>query len=117
MADHDDAEGMPEFFEPNQWCVGSANRHLGPLPPILPRLLTSLGDATEVAHLYRPRWRIEQIFRALESDRRRLDDGKMHDVGKLFKLAAVGSIAAARTQHRRNQDPAKLLHLKKIISN
>ena len=71
--------------------------------PLLWRLITTLSvatfaDAAEVVRLYRLRWRIEQVFRALKSDGLRLEEVQMQEGGRLFKLAAVGLVAAARTQ-------------------
>jgi Transposase DDE domain len=70
--------------------------------PVLWRLLTTLpvdgfDQAAEVVRLYRLRWRIEQVFRALKSDGMQIEDTQIHDAAKLFKLAAIGIIAAART--------------------
>jgi len=71
--------------------------------PLLWRLITTLpvatfAEAAEVVRLYRPRWRIEQVFRALKSDGLRLADVQTQKAGRLFKLAAIGLVAAARTQ-------------------
>ena len=71
--------------------------------PLLWRLITTLpvagfADAAEVVRLYRLRWRIEQVFRALKRDGLRLEEVQMQEAGRLFKLAAVGLVAAARTQ-------------------
>ena len=70
--------------------------------PLLWRLLTTLtvtsaADAQEIVRLYRVRWRIEEIFRALKSDGMRLEDTQMEEAGRLFKLAQVGLAAAIRT--------------------
>jgi hypothetical protein len=70
--------------------------------PLHWRLLTSIevGDADaacEIVRLYRLRWRIEEVFRALKSDGMRLAETQMHDAGRLFKLAVVGLAAACRT--------------------
>jgi hypothetical protein len=70
--------------------------------PLLWRLLTSIevGDADaarEIVRLYRLRWRIEEMFRALKRDGMRLEESQMHDAGRLFKLAVVGLAAACRT--------------------
>lgn len=70
--------------------------------PLVWRLLTTLPVATfeeaaEVVRLYRLRWRIEQVFRALKSDGLRLEDVQMQEAERLFKLAAVGLVAATRT--------------------
>ena len=52
--------------------------------PLHWRLLTSLevGDAEaacEIVRLYRLRWRIEEVFRALKSDGMRLEETQMHE--------------------------------------
>ncbi len=70
--------------------------------PLLWRLLTTLPvasaeEAQQVVQLYRLRWRIEQIFRALKSDGLKLDDSQMIDAERLFNLAAIGLAAAIRT--------------------
>ena len=70
--------------------------------PLHWRLLTSLevGDADaacEIVRLYRLRWRIEEVFRALKSDGMRLEATQMHQAERLFKLAVVGLAAACRT--------------------
>jgi len=70
--------------------------------PLHWRLLTSIevadaDAAREIVRLYRLRWRIEEVFRALKSDGMRLEETQMHDAGRLFKLAVVGPAAACRT--------------------
>lgn len=65
------------------------------------RLLTTLPtatlkDAAEVVRLYRLRWRIEQVFRALKSDGLALEETQVEEAGRLFKLAALGLAAAVR---------------------
>jgi hypothetical protein len=70
--------------------------------PLHWRLLTSIpvGDADaarEIVRLYRLRWRIEELFRALKSDGMRLEETQVHEAGRLFKLAVVGLAAACRT--------------------
>jgi hypothetical protein len=70
--------------------------------PLLWRLLTTLPvvtaeNAQQIVQLYRLRWRIEQIFRALKSDGLKLDDSQMIDAERLFNLAAIGLAAAIRT--------------------
>jgi hypothetical protein len=80
-------------------------REINPPPnqePLHWRLLTSLavGDADtacEIVRLYRLRWRIEEVFRALKSDGMRLEETQMHAAERLFKLAVVGLAAACRT--------------------
>lgn len=74
--------------------------------PIIWRLLTTLpvagepdefAAAQEIVRLYRLRWRIEQVFRATKSDGLRLEETQIKDAERLFKLAAIALIAAART--------------------
>ncbi len=70
------------------------------------RLLTTLpvaGEsdefvaAQEIVRLYRLRWRIEQVFRAMKSDGLRLEETQVTQAARLFKLAAIALVAAART--------------------
>jgi len=70
------------------------------------RLLTTLrvageGDefaaVQEIVRLYRLRWRIEQVFRAMKSDGLRLEETQVQSAWRLFNLAAIALIAAART--------------------
>jgi hypothetical protein len=66
------------------------------------RLLTTIavgdaGAACEIVRLYRLRWRIEQVFRALKSDGMRLEETQMYDAERLFKLTVVGLASACRT--------------------
>jgi hypothetical protein len=70
--------------------------------PLHWRLLTSLevadaAAACEIVRLYRLRWRIEEVFRALKTDGMRLEETQLHAAGRLFKLAVVGLAAACRT--------------------
>jgi Transposase DDE domain len=70
--------------------------------PLHWRLLTTIevgdaGAACEIIRLYRLRWRIEEVFRALKSDGMRLEETQVHEAGRLFKLAVVGLAAACRT--------------------
>ena len=70
--------------------------------PLLWRLLTThtvscAAQAEEVVHLYRLRWRIEQIFRALKSDGLALDDSQIVDAERMFNLTAIGLAGAIRT--------------------
>jgi Transposase DDE domain len=70
--------------------------------PLHWRLLTTIavGDAAaacEIVRLYRLRWRIEQVFRALKSDGMRLEGTQVHEAKRLFKLAVVGLAGACRT--------------------
>lgn len=69
--------------------------------PLLWRLSTTLPTATlaeaqEAVRLYRLRWRIEEVFRALKSDGLKLEDSQVERADRLFKLAALGLVAAAR---------------------
>jgi hypothetical protein len=70
--------------------------------PLLWRLLTThrvscAADAEEIVQLYRLRWRIEQVFRALKSDGLALDDSQVIDAERMFNLTAVALAAAIRT--------------------
>ena len=70
--------------------------------PLLWRLLTTqpvtcAAQAEEVVHLYRLRWRIEQIFRALKSDGLALDDSQVIDAERMFNLTAIALAGAIRT--------------------
>jgi hypothetical protein len=71
-------------------------------PPLLWRLLTThairtAAQAEEVVQLYRLRWRIEQIFRALKSDGLALEDSQVIDAERMFNLAAIGLAGAICT--------------------
>jgi hypothetical protein len=80
-------------------------REIDPPPgktPLLWRLLTTCpvscaAQAEEVVQLYRLRWRVEQIFRALKSDGLALDDSQIIDTERMFNLAAIGLAGAIRT--------------------
>jgi len=70
------------------------------------RLLTTLpvagepdefAAAQEIVRLYRLRWRIEQVFRAMKSDGLRLEETQVEDAQRLFNLAAIALTAATRT--------------------
>lgn len=69
--------------------------------PLLWRLATTLPvddpqAAQEVVRLYRLRWRIEEVFRALKSDGLRLEETQVRDPVRVFRLAALALGAAAR---------------------
>jgi hypothetical protein len=59
--------------------------------------VTTAEQANEVVQLYRLRWRIEQVFRALKSDGLALDDSQVIDAQRMFNLAAIGLAGAIRT--------------------
>jgi Transposase DDE domain len=74
--------------------------------PIIWRLLTTMpvcgqpdefAAAQEIVQLYRLRWRIEQVFRAMKSDGLRLEETQVQEASRLFKLAAIAFVAASRT--------------------
>lgn len=70
--------------------------------PLLWRLLTThtvtcAEDAEDIVRLYRLRWRIEQVFRALKSDGLALDDSQVIDAERMLNLAAIGLAGAIRT--------------------
>jgi hypothetical protein len=69
--------------------------------PLLWRLVTTLpvatpADAEDAVRLYRLRWRIEEVFRTLKKDGLKLEDSQVESAGRLFNLAALGLVAAAR---------------------
>jgi hypothetical protein len=71
-------------------------------PPLLWRLLTTrpvsgAAEAEDIVQLYRLRWRIEQVFRALKSDGLALEDSQIVDAERMFNLAAIGLAGAIRT--------------------
>jgi len=91
--------------DPAQIDIGLVEvRELEPparVKPVRWRLLTTLPTATlkeaaEVVRLYRLRWRIEQVFRALKSDGLALEETQVEEADRLFKLAALGLTAAVR---------------------
>lgn len=59
--------------------------------------VTTADEAAAIVDLYRLRWRIEQVFRALKSDGLGLDDTQMTTPERLFNLTAVALAAAVRT--------------------
>jgi hypothetical protein len=61
------------------------------------RSVASAADADEIVQLYRLRWRIEQVFRALKSDGLALDDSQVIDADRMFNLATIGLAGAIRT--------------------
>lgn len=81
-------------------------RELNPpdgVKPLLWRLTTTLPvdgqeAAREVVRLYRLRWRIEEVFRALKSDGLRLEETQIRDPERLMRLSALALAlgAAAR---------------------
>jgi hypothetical protein len=73
--------------------------------PIIWRLLTTLpvagevdefAAAQEIVRLYRLRWRIEQVFRAMKSDGLRIEETQVRHAHRLFNLAAIALVGAAR---------------------
>ena len=70
--------------------------------PLCWRILTTLpvdtaDDAQEVVRLYRLRWRIEEVFRALKKDGLALEETQIQEAERLFRLAALAIGAAVRT--------------------
>ncbi|WP_053080657.1 IS4 family transposase, partial [Methylobacterium variabile] len=69
--------------------------------PLCWRLLTTravadAAEAREMVRLYRLRWRIEEVFRALKRDGLGLDTTQVRVPDKLFRLAALALAAAVR---------------------
>lgn len=98
-------EGKVRTPDPDALDIGLVEvRELAPpagAKPVHWRLLTTLpvarrADAEEVVRFYRLRWRIEQVFRALKSDGLALEETQVEEAGRLFKLAALGLVAAVR---------------------
>ena len=105
--------GDVEIVRPKGIRTGAATLSLGlveiqelhppvGMKPVCWRILTTLpiatrADIAEVARLYRLRWRIEQMFRSLKSDGLDLEATQVTEAARLFKLAALGLIAATRT--------------------
>ena len=81
-----------------------AAREIGAPPgagPLSWRLLTTLEvacaeDALEAVRLYRLRWRVEEVFRALKRDGLGLESTQVETAAHLFNLAALALCAAAR---------------------
>jgi hypothetical protein len=59
--------------------------------------VATLADAQEVVGFYRLRWRIEEVFRITKSDGLDIEDSQLETAGRLFNLAALALVAAART--------------------
>jgi len=73
----------------------------GTVEPLLWRIVTTLpvdgvDDAKEVIRLYRLRWRIEEVFRALKRDGLALEETQVQDAKRLFHLSALALGAAVR---------------------
>lgn len=69
--------------------------------PVQWRLLTTLpaedaAAARDIVGLYRLRWRIEEVFRALKRDGLRLEQTQLQEAERLFRLAALALGAAVR---------------------
>jgi hypothetical protein len=69
--------------------------------PLMWRLLTTLPvetaeDARQIIRLYRLRWRIEEVFRVLKRDGLALEETQVESARRLFNLAALAVVAAAR---------------------
>lgn len=84
--------GLVEVIEPNP-PQG--------IKPLIWRLMTTLPvdgpqAAQEMVRLYRLRWRIEEVFRALKSDGLRLEETQARDPLRLFRLSALALGAAVR---------------------
>ena len=84
--------GLVEVIEPNP-PQG--------VKPLIWRLMTTLPvddpkAARDVVRLYRLRWRIEEVFRALKSDGLRLEETQVREPLRLFRLSALALGAAVR---------------------
>ena len=74
----------PAGVVPLHWCLVTT------LP------VTSLEAACEIIRLYRLRWRIEEVFRALKKDGLRLEETQVQEARAVMNLAALGLAAAVR---------------------
>jgi hypothetical protein len=82
--------------------VREAAEPTGTNEPLLWRLLTTLpiagkAAAKEAVRLYKLRWRIEEVFRALKSDGLKLEESQVQEVEHLFRLSALALAAAVRS--------------------
>lgn len=82
--------------------VREATEPAAGVEPVLWRLLTTLpvkgkDPAKEVVRMYRLRWRIEEVFRALKSDGLKLEETQVQQVEHLFRLSALALAAAVRS--------------------
>jgi hypothetical protein len=69
--------------------------------PVVWRIVTTLAvdkppQIDRVVRIYRLRWRIEQLFRTVKSDGLKLEDTQIEAAHRLFKIAALALVAAAR---------------------
>jgi len=97
----------PDRHEPRTLTLGlvevrEVTAPKGAGKPLLWHLLTTLpvarlADAQEVVRLYRLRWRIEEVFRIMKRDGLDIEDSQLETAGRLFNLAALALVAAART--------------------
>ncbi|SFV06242.1 Transposase DDE domain-containing protein [Methylobacterium sp. 174MFSha1.1] len=81
-------------------CVQETDPPAG-VTPLCWRLLTTravpdAAAAQEMVRLYRLRWRIEEVFRALKRDGLSLDETQVRVPDKLFRLSALALGAAVR---------------------
>lgn len=74
----------PAGTEPLNWRLATTLPVAGP------------GEAAEIVRLYRLRWRIEEVFRALKKDGLRLEETQIAGAAAVMNLAALGLVAAAR---------------------
>ena len=94
------AGGDPEACEISVVVASEIEAPAG-TKPLLWRLLTTLPvetaeDALEIIRLYRLRWRIEEVFRVLKRDGLALEETQVESARRLFNLAALAVVAAAR---------------------
>jgi IS4 transposase len=94
------AGGDPEACEIHVVAAREMDARPG-TKPLMWRLLTTLPvetaeDAREIIRLYRLRWRIEEVFRALKRDGLALEETQVESARRLFNLAALAVVAAAR---------------------
>lgn len=93
--------GDPAFLELGLVEAREATEPPAGTEPVLWRLLTTLpvegaDTACDAVRLYRLRWRIEEVFRALKSDGLKLEDTQVQEAEHLFRLSALALAAAVR---------------------
>lgn len=90
----DPAELTLSFVEVGEAATGAGKPLLWRLVTTLP--VATLEEAAAVVSIYRLRWRVEEVFRVLKSEGLKLEDSQVTEARRLFKLAALGLVAATR---------------------
>src|SRR5262249_1538468 len=85
LVDAREVDAPPEVKEPLHWRLLTSHE------------ATTAIQAASIVQLYRLRWRIEELFRALKSDGLALKDSKTPPQERLFNLSTIAVGAAIRT--------------------